>query len=60
MAEARREAARRCESECKVNLLSQNSSRSNDSWRILDDLEGQQFTLVHYVPAFRRPSLKFE
>ena len=31
---ARREAARRRKSECKVNLLSQNSSRSNDSWRI--------------------------
>jgi len=31
---ARREAARRRKSECKVNLLSRNSSRSNESWRI--------------------------
>ena len=31
---ARREAARRRKSECKVILLSQNSSRSNDSWRM--------------------------
>ena len=29
---ARREAARRRKSECKVNLLSRNSSRSNGSW----------------------------
>ena len=31
---ARRKAARRRKSECKVNLFSRNSSRSNDSWRI--------------------------
>jgi len=31
---ARREAARRRKSECKVNLLSRNSSRSDDSWRM--------------------------
>jgi len=31
---ARREAARRRKSEYKVNLLSRNSSRSNDSWRM--------------------------
>jgi len=31
---ARREAARRHKTECKVNLLSQNSFRSNDSWRM--------------------------
>jgi len=31
---ARRETARRRKSECKVNLLSRNSSRSNDSWRM--------------------------
>jgi len=30
----RRETARRRKSECKVNLLSRNSSRSNDSWRM--------------------------
>ena len=31
---ARREAARRRNSECKINLSCRNSSRSNDSWRM--------------------------
>ena len=31
---ARREAARRRNSECKINLSGRNSSRSNDSWRM--------------------------
>jgi len=30
----RREAARRRNSECKMNLSCRNSSRSNDSWRM--------------------------
>jgi len=31
---ARREAARRRNSECKINLSCRSSSRSNDSWRM--------------------------
>ena len=31
---AQREAARRRNSECKINLSCRNSSRSNDSWRM--------------------------